>query len=185
MWCSFNNVAKKVFVMLCKSMIRPHLEYASSVWSPHTWKQAEEIEKIQRRATKRVAVLRDLPFEEQLKVLHLATLVYRRLRGDLINVYKYMNQFCDVKPITKEDPDDTRRGHSSKLQNDTHCRTDRRLYFFSNRVIDWWNKIPQETIDAPSIDAFKNRPDNHFKDHPMVYTYRILDKPVNPQMTIS
>ena len=43
MWRSFSYVDKKVFVTLYKSMIRPHLEYAASIWSPHTWKQAEEI----------------------------------------------------------------------------------------------------------------------------------------------
>ena len=165
-------------------MIRPHLEYASSIWSPHTWKQAEEIEKIQRRATKRVAELRELPYEERLKALHLPTLVYRRLRGDLINVYKYMKNQYDVKPITRKDPDDTRRGHSFKLHKAT-CRTDKRLYFFSFRAIDWWNNIPQEVIEAPSIDAFKNRLDNHFSDHPVVYRYRALDNPVKPKMTVS
>ena len=82
----------------------------------HAGQQAEEIEKIQRRATKRVAVLHDLPYEERLKALKLPTLVYRRLRGDLVNVYKYMNNLYDVKSIISEDKDDTRRGHSAKLE---------------------------------------------------------------------
>ena len=184
MWRSFSYVDKKVFVTLYRSMIRPHLEYAASIWSPHTWKQAEEIEKIQRRATKRVAVLPDLPYEERLKALKLPTLVYRRLRGNLVNVYKYMNNLYDVKSIISEDKDDTRRGHSAKLEK-LGCKKDIRLYFFSNRVVAWWNKIPQEVIDAPSIDSFKNRLDSHFKDHPMIYDYRALDNPVKPQMTVS
>ena len=184
MWRSFSYVDKKVFVTLYKSMIRPHLEYAASIWSPHTWKQAEEIKKIQRRATKRVAVLRDLPYEERIKALKLPTLVYRRLRGDVVKVYKYMNNLYDVKPIIIEDKDDTRRGHLAKLEK-LGCKKDIRLYFFSNRVVAWWNKIPQEVIDAPSIDSFKNRLDSHFKDHPMIYDYRALDNPVKPQMTVS
>ena len=150
----------------------------------HAGQQAEEIEKIQRRATKRVAVLRDLPYEERLKALKLPTLVYRRLRGDLVNVYKYMNNLYDVKSIISEDKDDTRRGHSAKLEK-LGCKKDIRLYFFSNRVVAWWNKIPQEVIDAPSIDSLKNRLDSHFKDHPMIYDYRALDNPVKPQMTVS
>ena len=149
-------------VTLYKSMIRPHLEYAAWIWSPHTWKQAEEIEKIQRRATKRVAVLRDLPYEERLKALKLPTLVYRRLRGDLVNVYKYMNNLYDVKSIISEDKDDTRRGHSAKLEK-LGCKKDIRLYFFSNRVVARWNKIPQEVIDAPSIDSFKKSLDSHWR----------------------
>ena len=162
MWCSFSYVDKKVFVTLYKSMIRPHLEYAASIWSPHTWKQAEEIEKIQRWATKRVAVLRDLPYEERLKALKLPTLIYRRLRGDLVNVYKYMNNLYDVKSIISEDKDDTRRGHSAKLEK-LGCKKDIRLYFFSNRVFAWWNKIPQRShrraiyrlIQEPSRQSFQ------------------------------
>lgn len=184
MWRSFSYVDKKVLVTLYKSMIRPHLEYASSVWSPHTWKLAEEIEKIQRRATKRVATLRDHPYEQRLQSLCLPTLVYRRIRGDLINMYKYTNHLYDVKPVAREDPDDTRRGHSSKLHKTT-CRRNRRLYFFSLRVINWWNKLPQEIIDAPSVNAFKNRLDKHFSAHPVMFNYRALDNPVKPEMTVS
>ena len=64
MWHNFNFVDKKAFVTLYKATIRPHLEYASSISSPYTWKQAEEI---QHRATKRVAMLRNLPYKEWLK----------------------------------------------------------------------------------------------------------------------
>ena len=77
-----------------------------------------------------------------------------------------MNNLYDVKSIISEDKDDTRRGHSAKLEK-LGCKKDIRLYFFSNRVVAWWNKIPQEVIDAPSIDSFKNRLDSHFKGHPI------------------
>jgi len=29
--------------------------------------------------------------------------------------------------------------------------------FFSNRVIDRWNSLDQDTVDAPSLNCFKNR----------------------------
>ena len=51
-----------MFETLYKSMIRSHLEYAAPVWSPYSWKLADEIEKFQRRATKRVPTLKDLPY---------------------------------------------------------------------------------------------------------------------------
>ncbi len=54
MWRSFEYVDNDVFSLLYKSMIRLHLKYAAPVWSPYMWKSAEQIEKVQRRATKRI-----------------------------------------------------------------------------------------------------------------------------------
>ncbi len=67
-------------------MIRPHLEHAAPVWSLYMWKSAEQIEKVQRQATKQIPGLRDLSYEQRLQILKLPTLVYRRLHGDLINI---------------------------------------------------------------------------------------------------
>jgi hypothetical protein len=35
-------------------MVRPHLEYANQVWCPHLAKHKDEIENVQRRATKQL-----------------------------------------------------------------------------------------------------------------------------------
>ena len=77
-------------------MIRSHLEYAAPVWSPYTWKLVEELEQVQRRATKRVPSLAGLTYEERLRKLKLPTMIHRRIRGDLIDVYKYMNNIYDI-----------------------------------------------------------------------------------------
>ena len=42
------------FILLYKSVIQPHLEYANSLWCPFKRNDIKELEKIQRRATKRV-----------------------------------------------------------------------------------------------------------------------------------
>lgn len=46
------------------------------------------------------------------------------------------------------------RGHSLKLKKN-HSSTDTRKYFFSNRVIDPWNAVPEATVTAPSLDSFE------------------------------
>ena len=48
------------------------------------------------------------------------------------------------------------RGHSKKICK-PRFNTDIRKYFFSNRVIDRWNSLDQDTVDAPSLNCFKNR----------------------------
>jgi len=40
------------FILLYKSMVRPHVEFGNSVWCPFKLRDIEEIEKIKKRATK-------------------------------------------------------------------------------------------------------------------------------------
>ena len=58
------------------------------LYGPLTKCDIEQIEKIQRRATKLVISLKKLPYKERLLLLNLYTLKYRRLRGDMIEVFK-------------------------------------------------------------------------------------------------
>ena len=74
MWRSFEYVDSTVFKLLYTSMIRPHLEYAAPVWSPYTWKMADLIESVQRRATKRVPSLKNMSYEDRLKHLQIPTI---------------------------------------------------------------------------------------------------------------
>ena len=74
-------------------MVQSHLEYGASVWSSHTWTLVEELEKVQGHAMKRISALADMSYEERLRRLNLPTLVYRRLRGDMIK-HIYTNIFA-------------------------------------------------------------------------------------------
>jgi len=56
----------------------------------------------------------------------------------------------------KKAEDTSTRGHTWKLVK-KHCHCHSRLYFFSQRVINRWNKLSQEDVDAQSINCFKNR----------------------------
>ena len=80
----------RTFILLYKALVRPHVEYANSVWSPYKKGDIEAIEKIQKRATKLVISIRKLPYKERLQPLNLYTLKYRKLRGDMIEVFKIL-----------------------------------------------------------------------------------------------
>ena len=60
-------------------------------WFPHKIKPVLKLKRIQRIATKMVAELEDLTYEERLKEMHLTTLKEKRERGNLITIYKLMN----------------------------------------------------------------------------------------------
>jgi len=75
---NFKYMDKETFVNLYKALVRSHLEYASSVWSPHAIVQIEEVEKMQKRATKLVHDCNRLSYSDRLKYLNLPTLRFRR-----------------------------------------------------------------------------------------------------------
>ena len=79
-------------MVIYKAYIRPHLEYCLQAWSPHLIKDKDCLEQIQRRATRLVKGFKKLTYEDRLKKLGIYSLEKRRLRGDLIEVYKILNE---------------------------------------------------------------------------------------------
>jgi len=73
---------------LYKSLVRPHLEYCASAWSPHYVKDKELLERVQHRFTRMFKDLRERDYGERLNSLNLWTLEERRNRQDLILVFK-------------------------------------------------------------------------------------------------
>ena len=84
---TFQHLNEETFIPLYKALVRTHLEYASSVWAPYKKGQIDRIEAVQRRATKQISGLCDLSYTERLRRLGLPTLSYRRLRGDMVQVF--------------------------------------------------------------------------------------------------
>ena len=88
---AFTYMGTEMLLNLYKSMVRPHIEYATQVWSPQYKKDKITLENVQRRATRLVKCIKHLPYSEDLKVLGLPTLEYRRERVDMIQVYKNLH----------------------------------------------------------------------------------------------
>ena len=127
--------------MLYKALVRPHVEYANSIWSPYKKGDIEAIEKVQKRATKLVISLKRLPYKERLLQLNLHTLKYRRLRGDVIEVYKIINDMYD-RSVALELPRNvsSTRGNEYKLQNHSFHHNFR-TFSFAARVFNVWNSL--------------------------------------------
>ena len=86
---SFSFLDCKSFKKIFTAFVRPHLEYAQSVWAPHLCKYINMLENVQKRATKLVDCLGNLEYAERLERLQLPSLAYRRLRGDMIELFKH------------------------------------------------------------------------------------------------
>ena len=125
-----------------------------------------KLESVQRRATKLIPDLKHLEYTERLSRLNLPTLFYRRARGDMIECYKYLTGIYNVAgELLPRDQESTTRGHTYKLKKPS-VKTSLRQNFFSVRVVNAWNSLPEGVVAAPSLNSFKNRLDRawaHYK----------------------
>ena len=64
------------------------MEYAVAAWNPYLRKDVDKLERVQRRATKVAHCMRNKTYEERLVAFNLTTLEERRIRGDLIQLFK-------------------------------------------------------------------------------------------------
>jgi len=161
---------ENTFTLLFKSLVRPHLEYAAPVWDPHYKKDKALLEGVQRRATNQIPSLKDLSYPERLRKLGLPTLRYRRLRGDMIEAYKMMNGLYDaeVEGMLELSENQNTRGHSLKLKK-KRGESVLRQNSFGNRICNHWNSLTEYIVNAPSLNAFKNRLDVYWKEHPLKF----------------
>jgi hypothetical protein len=121
------------------------------------------MEKVQRRATKMIDECRGKSYNDRLRILGLTTLETRRVRADMLEVFKILNGFEGVSSDSFFQVKCTRtRGHSMKLYKEGFHR-DALKFSFGNRVIDKWNSLPDVVINAKSINIFKNRLDKFIR----------------------
>jgi len=118
---NFIYMDEHTFILLYKSLVRPHVEFANSVWCPYKIGDLIEIEKIQKRATKLVIKLKNESYIDRLTYLNLPTLKYRRLRGDMIEVFIITHNISaydtTVAPDLIFNERANTRGNHYKLQN--------------------------------------------------------------------
>jgi len=151
------NRDRKTLLALYKAIVRPHLEYCCSAWAPHYAKDKELLEKVQHRFTRLFKDLRDMEYLQRLNCLGLWTLEERRNRSDLIEVFKMCRGHSAIpfESFFVLDTAGRTRGHSLKISKQS-CSKDIRKYFFSHKVVNRWNSLPDHIVQASSLNVFKN-----------------------------
>ena len=142
-----------------KTIVRPHVEYASSVWDPHLKKHVKQIEGVQRRAarflkncytrepgtvTNLLNELNWIPLKERRTISRL-TLFHKAIHGDgglafpdyVTKRRRHLrnssqNKFIELLPNTET------------YKNGYFCRT-----------VKDWNALPSEIVNIKSADRFK------------------------------
>ena len=133
---TFDGLDQNMFLQLFKSLVRPLIDTSVAVWAPYKKTDIAELERVQRRATKQVPDLKHLEYSERLK------LVFRRLRGDMIEIFKIMAGIYnnEVTPMIPKGNEHI-RGHKRKIFI-IGARLNLRKNFFTVRVRQVWNKLP-------------------------------------------
>ena len=158
--------SRDIMVPLFKTIIRPLLENAAPVWQPYMRKHINLIESVQRHYTRCIIGMSELDYEKRMRVLDLPSLEYRRMRGDMIEVYKITHGLHDpltTKSLVTYNNSSTRSNNYKLIK--PRVNTKQFQKFFTNRIINVWNNLPQVTVNANSLNCFKNYVDNNFRDY--------------------
>ena len=133
----------------------PILESNSIVWSPHLLKDINLVEDVQRKFTKFLPGLFNLPYLQRLEIIGIDSLELRRIQADLVYLFKIIKGFVDVDPLDWVSFNlMNTRGHDLKI-NVQASRTNCRKFFFVNRTIPVWNHLPAFIVNCANVESFK------------------------------
>ena len=171
---SFSFLNCDLFKTLYTSFVRPHLEYAQVVWSPHLKKNINLVENVQVRATKLIDGLHELNYRDRLIKLNMPTLAHRRVRGAMIEMYKHFNKYDNETLSGSFQPRQrTTRAHNrqiyERIPKDGSRGIQTNSYYY--RYSRTWNNLPSDVVNAKSVNSFKNKLDKLWENEPSKYDH--------------
>ena len=157
---AFHYLDENMIRRIITTLIRPQLEYASVIWSPHLKKHIKKLERVQRLATRMVPQFKEVPYEERLNRLELSTLEERRVRGDMISLFKIVHgvDILDRENLVKMASSTYLRGHPKKIFKEA-CQGDIKKYSFPYRSVEKWNGLSVDVVCAGSVSQMKEKLD--------------------------
>ena len=159
---AFHFRDKDTFKSLYVQYVRPHVEFAAPAWAPWTVEDKQVLERVQQQAVKMMSGLKGRTYEEKCKEIGLETLEERRKDMDMIQTYKIIAKVDKVDKKTwfkmaAENGERVTRATSDKSRIEAkRVKTEARGHFFSQRVVNSWNRLPVATRDAKNVKSFKN-----------------------------
>ena len=145
------------------TFVRLHLEFASSVWSPHLEYDSKTLESVQRRGT--LTKERTTPSALRKKTIFNGPENKTR-RGDFIQIYKIVHglekvNLCDEIKILRPEQNTTGRRHPFQFCSERTSGNEPRIHFLLNRMATPWNNLPKKIALAHSVNSFKSKLELH------------------------
>ena len=143
-----------------QALVRPKLEYSSSVWDPHTQDSISKIDMVQRRAARYTCnnYHNTSSVSAMLNTLNWPNLQERRLRSRLIMMYKITHQLVAIPFSTILIPSDSRtRKHHSLTFRHIYTTKDSYRFSFFPYTITQWNLLPVAVVHSASVDIFREQ----------------------------
>jgi len=115
---TFQYIDCNTFINLYKAFVHPVLGYGNINWGPqYIADDQRSVEKVQRRATKLIHGLYDMPYSDRLAALNLPSLQHHRFWGYMIAVYQLLHKQLniDTSNLFTAATTTITRGHNLKL----------------------------------------------------------------------
>ena len=111
--------------------------------------------------------IRNHSYHQRIQDLDLISLAHRRLRGQLIEVFKYLNEFttASARGLFDYDLNDGTRNNAAKLIV-KHFNTSVAQHFYPIKITTTWNALPSEVVSSRTVNSFKNSLDTHWAENP-------------------
>ena len=121
-------------------------------WGLGNWRVILRLENMQRRVTKIIKGAENYSYRERLEKLILTTLLERRMRADLNETFKIINGISNYGRYFFRISSQTWNLLTRQISK---IKSTNQLDFFANRVIYFWNKLPNQIKNSNSVENFK------------------------------
>ena len=147
--------------LLYCTLVRPQLEYCSSLWSPYTTKHRALVENVQRRATKFILNYppSNVSYIDRLTILDLLPLEHRRSIKDIILFHKFKSGIMPIECNQFFNPTNsirtTRNSNPSNFKVNVQHKQNYFRFSFFPRTVNLWNSVSKDIKDSSSVKLLK------------------------------
>ena len=156
-----HSCPRKVKAACYTTLVRPVMEYATTVWPPHTAQNCNKLEQVQRRAARFACCTneRTASVTSMLNDLKWESLETRRNSQRLAMFYRMQHNMVSITPaeyLVPVQPARSRRSGHDQMYQVPYARTDVFKHSFFPSTVHMWNSLPVTVIQSHSIQSFKS-----------------------------